>query len=71
MNNPVEKAIKVLGTQNNLASVCGVSQNAVSKWLKGYNRVTLEKALIIEKATNKEVKAEDFNPDYAILLNRT
>lgn len=69
MSNAIKKAIGILGTQQNLAAICGVSQNAVSKWLNG-SKVSLEKALIIEKATNSQVKAEEFNPSYADLLNR-
>ena len=47
MNEAIKKAIRTLGSQRNLASACGVSQNAVSKWLNG-GRVSLETALKIE-----------------------
>lgn len=71
MENPVQKAIQVLGGQNNLANACGVSQNAISKWLNKQSRVSLENALKIEKATNGSVKADEFNPEYALLLGRS
>ena len=70
MTNPVQKAIECLGNQENLAKACNVSQNAVSKWLNGQSKVALENALKIEKATNGEVKAGDFNSDFNDLLGR-
>lgn len=70
MENPVQKAIQVLGGQNNLANACGVSQNAISKWLNKQSKVSLENALKIERATNGNVKADEFNPEYALLLGR-
>lgn len=70
MRNAVQKAIKELGSQNKVAIACNVSQNAISKWLNGQSKVTLENALKIEKATNGQVKAEDFDPVFAQLLGR-
>lgn len=70
MKNPVQKAIEVLGSQNKVAIACGVSQNAISKWLNGQSKVTLENALKIEKATDEKVKAEEFDPAFAHLLGR-
>ena len=70
MSEAIEKAIRTLGSQKNLASACGVSQNAVSKWLNG-GRVSLETALKIEMATANKIKAEDINPEFSILLSRS
>ncbi|MGV7078454.1 Cro/CI family transcriptional regulator [Testudinibacter sp. P80/BLE/0925] len=69
MSEAIEKAIRVLGSQKNLALACDVSQNAVSKWLNG-SRVSLENALKIEAATAKKVKAEDINSEFSALLSR-
>lgn len=69
MKNPIREAIKCLGSQQELAKVCGVSQNAISKWVNG-SRVSLENALKIEQATDSKVKAEDINPSFAKLLSR-
>ena len=69
MSNAIREAIKNAGSQQKLAALCGVSQNAISKWLNG-GRVSLENALKIEKATNSAVKAEDINSSYAHLLER-
>lgn len=35
MNNAIEKAILICGTQAKLANRCNVSQQAVNLWLKG------------------------------------
>lgn len=70
MNEFVQKAIDTLGKQQILAEACGVSQNAVSKWLNG-GAISLENALRIEKATQGKVKAEDISPEFSHLLSRT
>lgn len=70
MNDLVKRAIDILGSQQRLAEACGVSQNAVHKWLLKGMRVSLENALKIEKATNGKVKAEMFDPSFAPLLGR-
>lgn len=44
MNQNIELAIKTLGSQVKVANACGVSQNAVSKWLNGSSKVSLEHA---------------------------
>lgn len=71
MNENIELAIKTLGSQVKVANACGVSQNAVSKWLNGSSKVSLEHALKLEKVTNGKVRAEDFDLSYADLLSRT
>lgn len=35
MNTIIEKAIKIVGSQKELAQKVGVDQSAVSKWLRG------------------------------------
>lgn len=35
MNIVIKRAISIVGTQKKLASVIGVDQSAVSKWLRG------------------------------------
>ena len=62
MNKTILKAIKIFKSQQALAAACGVSQNAVSKWLNG-GSISLENALKIEKATNGKVKAEMFSKE--------
>lgn len=69
MNKVILKAIKIFKSQQALAAACGVSQNAVSKWLNG-GSISLENALKIEKATNGKVKAEMFSKEFSSLLDR-
>jgi len=69
MNELVQQAIELLGTQQLLAEACSVSQNAVSKWLNG-GAISLENALRIERATQGKVKAEYFSPEFSHLLSR-
>lgn len=70
MRKAVKKAIEFFGSQQALAKVCGISQNAVSKWLNGGGSVSLENALKIEKATQGKVKAEMFSKEFSSLLAR-
>ena len=50
MNTVIAKAIAMAGGQKNLASACGVSQAAVSKWHLG-GTISAENAVKIEAAT--------------------
>lgn len=70
MNNLIKQAIDILGSQQKLAEACGVSQNAVHKWLLKGMRVSLENALKIEQATNGKIKAETFDDNFPPLLKR-
>lgn len=54
LNKKIEEAVKIVGTQAKLAEICGVSQNAVSLWLKG-GGISAEYLLKIESATNGQV----------------
>lgn len=58
--NPIEKAVRVLGTQQALADVFGVKKQAVTKWRR---RVPAERVLGIEQATNGEVTRHELRPD--------
>jgi len=62
MNTPISIAIRVAGTQGALAKRCGVSQAAVSKWALG-GKISAEKALSVESATNGAVTVHDLRPD--------
>ena len=67
MSEAIRDAIKELGSQQNLAKVCGVSQNSISKWLKGKTKPRLEKAIAIDVATNGKAGAvKEFYPNSAI-----
>ena len=56
MNKAILKAIKIFKSQQALAAACGVSQNAVSKWLNG-GSISLENALKIEKSNQWKGKS--------------
>jgi DNA-binding transcriptional regulator YdaS (Cro superfamily) len=67
MNNPVQKAIKIVGSQTELAKRCNVWQQTVSKWLsKGYIPFgSVEKVVI---ATNGKMTAEELCPKIKSVL---
>lgn len=46
----IERAIAAAGTQEALASICGVSQPAVSKWVK-WGHAPQSQVLTINRAT--------------------
>lgn len=54
MNQAISCAIDKLGSQEKLAKACGVSQNAVSLWLKG-GGISAVLAKRIEDATQGKV----------------
>jgi len=47
----IRQAVKIVGSQSELARICGVSQPAVWKWLQTAKRVPAEQVLAIETAT--------------------
>lgn len=58
----LKKAIKIIGSQNKLATLCKVSQQAVAGWI-AWGNVPARHALTIEKATNGQVTRHDLRPD--------
>ncbi|HGO5814496.1 TPA: transcriptional regulator [Mannheimia haemolytica] len=54
MRETIKKAIEIVGTQTKLAEACGVSQQAVQRWLSG-GGISAEHLLKIESATNGQV----------------
>lgn len=54
MNNSIQKAVEILGSQSALARACGVSQPTVNLWLKG-GGISVTLAQKIENATNGQV----------------
>lgn len=63
MNVAIKTAIGLLGTQQKLADACGVTQQAVYKWLKNKSRVSPEIVPLIVKSTNGIVRACEIRPD--------
>jgi DNA-binding transcriptional regulator YdaS (Cro superfamily) len=63
--NPIEEAIKIMGTQAALAKKCGVKQPTITKWLRN-GWVPAKKVLLVEnivgisrKLLNPEIYPED------------
>jgi len=63
MNQAIERAVKIAGSQKKLAQMVGVSQPNVWSWLHDKKRVSPERVLPIVKATEGQVKAYQLRPD--------
>lgn len=63
MNVHIKKAVDILGSQTKLANACGVKQAHIWNWLNRNKLITLENALMIERATEGKVSKEDIRPD--------
>jgi DNA-binding transcriptional regulator YdaS (Cro superfamily) len=62
MNAHIAKALSLFGGQQAMANACGVTQAAVSKWVRGH-RVSAESAIAIERATSGRVTRFELRPD--------
>lgn len=63
INEVIEKAISIAGSQKKLAIKVGVSQPNVWYWLHNHKRVSPEKVPAIVEATNGAIKAHEIRPD--------
>jgi len=72
MENSLEHAIRLLGSQKALADAIGVSPKTVWAWVNR-KAVPAEHCPAIERATNGAVRCEDLRPDvdWAYLRNST
>lgn len=59
--NPIKRAAEIVGSQRELAHALGVTQGAVSQWVK--NGVPMDRCIPIERATAGAVRCEDLRPD--------
>lgn len=69
MNEAIKKAIALAGGQQKLASLCGVSQPTVWRWLHG-GGITNRYVKMIVSATGGKVRATDISPDLADLIQQ-
>jgi DNA-binding transcriptional regulator YdaS (Cro superfamily) len=58
----ISRAIRIVGSQSELARRCNVTQAAVSKWLHG-GRVSAENALAIQAATDSQITVHNLRQD--------
>lgn len=58
----INMACEILGSQRNLAILLGITPGAVNQWCTGRKDVPLDKAIMIEGATNNEVTVEQLRP---------
>jgi DNA-binding transcriptional regulator YdaS (Cro superfamily) len=60
-NNPVEKLIKIVGSQSELARRCRIKQQSVFKWLKN-GIVPLKRVSAAVEACNGKMTPEELCP---------
>ncbi len=65
-NKAIQKAVAIAGSQQKLASLCGVKQPTVWRWLHG-GGIDAKYVAAIVKATGR-IKARELRPDLADLL---
>jgi len=61
MTNALSKAIKIVGSQAELARLVGVRPQQIGKWLK--NDVPPRRVLLVEAATEGRVMRHELRPD--------
>ena len=59
----VARAVEIKGSQKKLAEAIGCSQQQISYLLHGADRISVEMAVGIERATESEIKRSDLRPD--------
>lgn len=68
MNPTIKTAIGIVGSQKKLGEACGVSQQAVYKWLHNKAKVSPEHVNSIVTATGEEIEAHQIRPDLPTLF---
>lgn len=68
MSAAIQKAVNIAGSQQKLASLCGVSQPTVWRWLNGGGIDAIYVTRIV-RATGGKVTAIEIRPDLADLFN--
>jgi len=62
-NRHINKAVKIFGNQNRMASEMGVTRQAVHGWLFGKHRISPEKAIELSKKTHGKLTPNQLRPD--------
>ncbi len=60
---PILKAIRIVGTQERLAEMLGLTKQAVNQWATGVRGPTPYQCVMIEKITKGKVKRVELRPD--------
>ena len=63
MNDSIQRAVKVVGSQAALAKHLNIHCTMVSQWVTGRRPVAVEHCPAIERITCGAVRCEDFYPD--------
>ena len=71
MNTPLDRAVKMVGTQALLASALGVTKSAIGQWKEEGRRVPAEHCPVIERLTAGAVRCEELRPDIEWSVLRT
>ncbi|ECO7484420.1 helix-turn-helix domain-containing protein [Salmonella enterica] len=66
-NKAIQKAVAIAGSQQKLASLCGVKQPTVWRWLHG-GGIDAKYVAAIVKATGGRIKARELRPDLGGLI---
>ena len=56
------EAVRIVGSQSELARRCGIRQPAVAQWIAS-GRVPAERAIEVERMTQAQVTRYDLRPD--------
>lgn len=67
-NQAIQKAIHIAGGQKKLATLCGVSQPTVWRWLHG-GGIDARFVMLIVRATNSEIAPSEIRPDLTELIS--
>jgi DNA-binding transcriptional regulator YdaS (Cro superfamily) len=60
---PLNKAISIIGSARLLADLLGITKGAVSQWKKTDRKIPAEHCPVIERATARQVICEQLRPD--------
>lgn len=61
---PLQRAIAIAGGQTELASLIGVTQGAISQWVRGVRHIPIRRAADIEEKLRGQVTARELRPDF-------
>ena len=62
-DDPLNKAIAIVGSMQLLADLLGITKGAVSQWKQDERKIPAEHCPQIERATDRAVMCEQLRPD--------